>query len=133
MYMETSAPEGAPVAARTPYAPEGPRTVSVRTAARRNVEEGHGFSLYLKEVGRIVDGRPASYLLVMPGEDGTLPEAVMSKRTGIVVSWPTNPHNTGEAAILDRLNDSAARAMFGVAVTHAGYAADQDGRHWRTC
>lgn len=133
MHMETSAPEGAPVAATTPYAPDGPRTVSVRTAVRRNVEEERGFSLYLQEVGRMVDGRPDSYLLVMPDEDGALPQTVMSKRTGLVVSWPTNPHNTGEAAILDRLNDSAARAMFGVPVTHAGYAADQDGRHWRTC
>lgn len=133
MYMETSAPEGAPVAARTPYAPEGPRTVSVRTAARRNVEEEHGFSLYLQEVGRIIENRPESYVLVMPDEDGDLPQAVMSKRTGIVVSWPTNPHNTGEAAILDRLNDPAARAMFRAPVTHAGYAPDQDGRHWRTC
>jgi hypothetical protein len=133
MYMETSAPEGAPAAARTPYAPEGPSTVNVRTAARRNVEDGRGFSLYLQEVGRMVEGRPESYVLVMPDEDGTLPKTVMSKRTGIVVSWPTNPHNTGEAGILNRLNDSKARAMFGVPVTHAGYAADQDGRHWRTC
>lgn len=132
MQMLTSAQRCAPDAGRTPYAPSGPSTVTVATAARRNVVEERGFSLYLQETGRIVDGRPESYVLVMPDEDGALPQTVASKRSGIVVSWPTNPHNTGEAAILDRLNDSAARAIFGVPVTHPGYANDQDGRHWRT-
>jgi hypothetical protein len=98
---------------------------------RSNVDEGRGFSLYLREVGRVVDGRAEEYALVMPDENGDLPDDVLRRRTGIVVSWPTNPHNSGEAAILHRLNDSEARRVFQAPVTCAGFAVDQDGRHHR--
>lgn len=131
MYTDTSAPGGAtsgPAAHRA--APHG-RGIDGRTAVESNVAEGRGFSIYLREVGRVVDGRAEGYVLVMPDESGDLPDEVLRKRSGFIVTWPTNPHNSGEAAILDRLNDSEAVKTFRAPVTCAGYAADQSGRHQR--
>lgn len=107
------------------------RGSTVQAAERLNREEGHGFSVYLQESGAVVADVAASYVLVMPDDRGLLPDAVRLRRTGVVVSWPTNPHNSGEAAVLDRLNDAQAREALGAPVTHPHYRADQDGRHWR--
>lgn len=108
-------------------------SITARTAVARNEASGRPWSIYLEEVGRRDENdRPAEYRLVMPDEDGRYAEPLLSKRTGIVVNWPTNPHNSGEAAILDRLNDSEARKVFVSPVVASGFAADQDGRHHRT-
>lgn len=107
--------------------------ITARTAIARNEAEGRPWSIYLEEVGRLGhDQRPDRYRLVMPDENGVLPESVAQRRTGVVVTWPVNPHGSGECAILDRLNDAAARETFGCPVVALGFAADQDGRHHRT-
>jgi hypothetical protein len=131
MYTDTSAPGGATSGPAAHRAAPGGRSIDGRTAVEKNLAEDRGFSIYLQEVGRVVDGRAEGYVLVMPDENGDLPEEVLRKRSGIVVSWPTNPHNSGEAAILDRLNDPEAVKLFQAPVTCAGFAADQRGRHQR--
>lgn len=131
MYKDTSAQDCAPRIPPVPYAPDGPRAINGRTAVDRNVADGRPFSIYLREQGRVIDGRAESYELTMPDEKGRLGDEVLRRRTGIVVSWPTNPHNSGEAAILDRLNDSEAQKVFQAPVCCVGFAADQCGRHHR--
>jgi len=131
MYTDTSTPCGVPGATTPHAARSGGGSIDGRTAVRSNVDEDRGFSLYLREIGRVVDGRAQEYELVMPDENGDLPDEVLRKRTGIVVSWPTNPHNSGEIAILHRLNDSEAQKVFRAPVTCAGFAVDQNGRHHR--
>lgn len=86
-----------------------------------------GFNLYLQETGKVNSetGYAESYRLVMPNEDGTFPETVLLKRTGLAIKWPVNPHNTGEAMILSILNAN------GLNVHCIGYAKDQDGRWFR--
>jgi hypothetical protein len=100
-----------------------------RAAVDYNEATGRPWSIYLEEVGRVVDGRAPEYRLVMPDAEGRLSDDVMRRRTGIVVSWPVNPSHTGECAILDRLNDCNARALFQAPVTHPRCRPDQDGRH----
>ncbi len=105
-------------------------SITACEAVAKNVAQGRNWSVYLREVGRPDEnGTPSRYALVMPDEDGVLPDAVRMKRTGIVVSWPVNPHNSGEAVILDRLNDTEARKLFMCPVVANGFEADQDGRH----
>jgi hypothetical protein len=126
MLMQTTTAPPAP----SPTTGKGP--ISARAAVELNEASGRAWSIYLEEVGRLVDDRPPEYRLVMPAEDGVLTDDVLRRRTGVVVSWPTNPHNTGEAGILDRLNAADAQASFRAPVTHPRFRADQDGRHWRT-
>lgn len=126
MLMQTSA------ALPAPHTTTGSGPITARTAVERNEASGRPWSIYLEEVGRLVDGRPPEYRLVMPDEGGALADDVLRRRTGVVVSWPTNPHNTGEAGILDRLNAADAQTSFRAPVTHPGFRPDQDGRHWRT-
>lgn len=125
MLMQTSA------ALPAPPTTTGSGPITARTAVDRNEASGRPWSIYLEEIGRLVDGRPPEYRLVMPDEAGVLADAVLRRRTGIIVSWPTNPHNTGEAGILDRLNAAEAQASFQAPVTHPRFRPDQDGRHWR--
>lgn len=125
MLMQTTATFPAP-----PTIP-GSGPITALTAVDRNEASGRPWSIYLEEVGRLVDGRPPEYRLVMPHEGGVLADDVLRRRTGVIVSWPTNPHNTGEAGILDRLNADEARASFQAPVTHPRFRPDQDGRHWR--
>lgn len=108
-------------------------SITASTAIGLNETAGRDWSVYLEEVGRRgEDDRPAQYRLVMPDESGRYAEPILSKRTGIVVTWPTNPHNSGVPAILDRLNDSEARTLFVSPVVAAGFARDQHGRHHRS-
>ena len=107
-------------------------SITARTAIAKNEASGRAWSVYLQEVGRRDENdRPREYELLMPDEDGRYAEPILSKRTGILVSWPTNPHNSGVPAILHRLNDSEARKLFVSPVVARGYAADQDGRYHR--
>ena len=107
-------------------------SITARTAIANNEAAGRPWSIYMAEVGRLdANGRPGEYRMVMPNEDGRYDETLLSKRTGILVSWPTNPHNSGEPAILVRLNDAEARKVFGSPVVAAGFSEDQNGRHHR--
>ena len=86
-----------------------------------------GFNVYLAETGKVnhETGYAESYRLVMPNEDGTFPESVLLKRTGLAIKWPVNPHDTGESMILSILNAN------GLNVHCIGFGRDQNGRFFK--
>jgi len=45
--------------------------------------------------------------LIMPSADGIMRDAPPSGWNWYAIRWPTNPHNTGERAILEMLNGIA--------------------------
>ncbi len=104
----------------------------VRTLAT-HLRENPKFNIYLQEQGRVgADGTPKSYRLIMPDENGVISDEHGRRKTGLLIEWPTNPHNTGETAILDLLNGAYAHGI-GAPVTCPGFGRDQSGRHFRAC
>jgi hypothetical protein len=55
------------------------------------------YNLYLEERG-------TGYYIHMPDELGVLPAHYAKRTTGMLMSWPVNPHFTGKTGIIEELH-----------------------------
>lgn len=62
----------------------------------RNEQGEVVYNLYLEE-------RATGYHIHMPDDCGVLPTQYRTRKTGMLVSWPVNPHFTGKTGIIEEL------------------------------